>query len=158
MPSPRAAWRSKAAHIDMRCLPALKLACTVLLTVQVSAALACGHCVEDKIAAVYDHAIIMEAMANKHQVAFFAIDGPAPPDAGTQVAIRRVISKGRGVDPGSGRISFESASLSVAFDPRRTSFPVIQRNLERGLAPHRLSLMLLRIMEKPAELKVAGAR
>lgn len=142
----------------MQCLPALKLACTVLLTVQVSAAQACGHCVEDKIAAVYDHATIVNATAKNHQVGFFAIDGPIPADAGTRAVIQRIITNSRGIDPGSGKISFESASLSVAFDPRRASLAVIQRNLERGLASHRLSLMLLRIMEKPAELKVAGAR
>lgn len=158
MPSPPAAWPSKAVHTDMRCMPALKTACTVLLAVQVSAALACGHCVEDKIAAVYDHAIVVAATAEKHQVAFFAIDGPAPSDAGTRVAMQRSLTKSRGIDPGSARISFESASLSIAFDPRHARLSAIQRNLERSLAPHRLSLMLLRTMEKPAELKVAGAR
>lgn len=158
MPNPPVAWPSKAVHTDMRWLPALKLACTALLAAQVPAALACGHCVEDKIAAVYDHAIVIAATAEKHQVVFFAIDGPAPSDAGTRAAIQRVITKSRGIDPGSARISFDSASLSIAFDPRRVRLSVIQRNLERGLAPHRLSLMLLRTMEKPAELKVAGAR
>ena len=44
-------------------------------------ALACGHCVEDKIAAVYDHAMVTRSLAVKHRVAFFAIDGALATDA-----------------------------------------------------------------------------
>ena len=31
-----------------------------------SAAHACGYCIEDKIAAVYDHAVVTRAAAQKH--------------------------------------------------------------------------------------------
>ena len=38
------------------------------------AALACGYCVEDKIAAAYDHAVVVRAADRHHQVAFLSIE------------------------------------------------------------------------------------
>ena len=40
-----------------------------------AAAQACGVCVEDKMAAVYDHGVIGKALGQKHHVAFFHVDG-----------------------------------------------------------------------------------
>ena len=42
----------------------------LVLAIAWGSAQACGYCVEDKIAAVYDHASISRARAAKHQVAF----------------------------------------------------------------------------------------
>ena len=47
---------------------------TALLAV-VGAAEACGVCVEDKMAAVYDHTVVTRALNQKHYVAFFHVDG-----------------------------------------------------------------------------------
>ena len=40
-----------------------------------SAAEACGVCVEDKVAATYDHAVIRQAIDKRQQVVFVAVDG-----------------------------------------------------------------------------------
>ena len=117
--------------------------------------LACGHCVEDKIAAVYDHAVITAAAAQNHHVAFFAIDGTMPTEASARGALQRAVSAARGIDRGSARISIELASLSLSFDPRRMSLAQVQRDLDRRLSAYRLSLLPLRILDRPAELKKA---
>ena len=46
-----------------------------LLLVSTSSVIACGHCIEDKVAAVYDHTIVSKAVSEKHIVAFFGIEG-----------------------------------------------------------------------------------
>ena len=45
------------------------------LIVPATRALACGHCIEDKIAAVYDYALVTQATARNHEVVFFALAG-----------------------------------------------------------------------------------
>ena len=47
-----------------------------LLLLTTSSVIACGHCIEDKVAAVYDHVIVAKAVREKHVVAFFGIEGP----------------------------------------------------------------------------------
>lgn len=124
----------------------------LLLALHAVPASACGHCVEDKVAAVYDHAAAQQAFARKQQVAFFGIDGPLMLDEQTR---RDLEALARGiplVDQASVRISLESASLSVAFDPRRASFAQVQRALERKLESKKLTLLPLRVMEGPAKI------
>jgi hypothetical protein len=121
-------------------------------------ALACGHCVEDKIAAVYDHAVVTRALAAKHQVVFFAIDGALASDEPSRLALERAAGSSRGVDQGSVRLSAEAAALSVAFDPQRMPLAALQRGLERKFASKRVSLLLLRVMDKPAQFQAASAK
>lgn len=130
-------------------------AAALLLALQATAALACGYCIEDKIAAVYDHAIVTRALGQKHQVVFFAIDGMLAPGPGTQRAIQALVESAGAADKGSARVSVEAAVLSVAFDPRRISFAAMQKALERKLAAKKLTLLPLRVMDEAATLKTA---
>ncbi len=141
---------------EPRLIAGIVLALATVL--QSAGALACGHCVEDKIAAVYDHAAVTRALAAKHQVVFFAMDGVLAADEATRQVLERIAAGTRGVDPGSARASAEAAALSITFDPERTSLPAIQRTLERKLAARRLSLLLLRVMDKPAQFSAASPR
>ena len=116
-----------------------------------SAAQACGYCVEDKMAAVYDHAVVTRALGQQHHVAFFHVDGKlATGDAGKR-ALLQAVESAPGADKGSARASMESASLAVAFDPKRTPVMALQRDIERKLAGKGLSLMLLQVMDRPAD-------
>jgi hypothetical protein len=126
------------------------------LTLTGAAALACGYCAEDKVASVYDHAVVKKALDGRHHVVFFHIDGAlAPADA-----VRRTLQSGAesvsGVDRGSVRISLDTASLSLAFDPKRTSFAAVQNALDARLASKKLSLFPFRVMDRPGELNTAG--
>jgi hypothetical protein len=130
----------------------------MLATAVTSTALACGFCIEDKIAAVYDHAVVTRAIAQKHQVVFFAVEGNIPPGEGSRRTLAAIVESVVGVDKGSARVSVESASLSVAFDPVHAPFAGIERALSRKLAARGLSVGILRVMDKPAELKPASKR
>ena len=110
---------------------------------------ACGYCVEDKIASTYDHAVVTRAMAQGHHVAFFHVEG-APV---TRQALEKAISSVPQIDRGSGRISVDTLTVCVAFDPRRLSLMELNARLNRQLAARKLSLMPLRVMEQPADLK-----
>jgi hypothetical protein len=122
-------------------------------------ALACGYCVEDKMAAVYDHATVTRALAQRHQVAFFHIEGKLAPGLATKRALEGFANDLAGVERGSARVSPESAALCVAFDPKRVSAAALQAALERKLAAGRNSLMLLQVMDRPGDFSpsIAGA-
>ena len=119
---------------------------------------ACGYCIEDKIAAVYDHAVITRAVAQKHQVVFFAVEGQMPAGEVARRALEAIAESAAGVDKGSARVSVEPASLSVAFNPARAPFAGMERSLSRKLAARGLTVAILRVMDRPAEPKPVGKR
>ena len=114
----------------------------LLSVVYVPIVSACGHCVEDKMAAVYDFAVVTKARAQHQHVAFAAIDGLFRTDASTQGAIADMVRTAEGVDRASVRVSLELAALSFAYDPKRASFASIQRSVGK-----RLSRIGLRVSE-----------
>lgn len=118
-----------------------------------STAYACGHCIEDKIAAVYDHAVVTRATSQHHQVVFFALDGTIPAGEETRRTLEAIVESVAGVDKGSARVSVAAAALSAAFDPKRAPFASMERSLSRKLAPRGLSVAMLRVMDHTAELK-----
>jgi copper chaperone CopZ len=128
----------------------------LLLALQAPVAMACGHCIEDKIAAVYDHAAVTRAVGSSHQVVFFHIDGALAPGSATRRELEAIVESVEGVDRGSVRVSLETTSLAVAFDPRRASLAAVHKALEKKLAARKLSLMLMRVMDSLAELKTVG--
>ena len=115
-------------------------------------ALACGHCVEDKIASAYDHAVVTRSLAQKHHVAFFHIDGALVPGEASKRSLEALAESTQGVDKGSARVAVETATLSVAFDPARAPLVSVQAALDRKLAARKLSLMPLKIIDAPATL------
>jgi len=114
--------------------------CGVLFIFWVNHALACGYCVEDRIAAVYDHAAVTQAAAQKHAVVYFAIDGAIRDPASS---LKAIIERTKGVEKGSARVSVEAGALAVSFDPRRTPLPKLQQALEQKLKSRGLQLLLL---------------
>lgn len=110
-----------------------------------SAALACGYCVEDRIAAVYDYALMQRTQASRHQLVFFAWDGPATRNDALRQKILALVEAMPGVDKGSTRVSMEPAALAVAFDPQRNSLPAMESALQKTLRPLKLSVVLLQV-------------
>jgi hypothetical protein len=113
-------------------------------------AAACGYCVEDKIAATYDHAVLTRAFAQKHHVAFFHVEGAASGRRGLEQAVYSVPA----VDRGTARISADLLTVSFAFDPARATLGAIHARIEKQLAAHRVSLMPFEIMQRPPDLKL----
>lgn len=78
------------------------------------AALACGTCAEDRIAATYDHALAQQAARKGRAVVYCELAGPW--DARRlQAAAARL----PGVDAASVRYAREPAALSFALDTKR---------------------------------------
>jgi hypothetical protein len=73
---------------------------------------ACGACVEDAIAATYDHATIRAAIAKRQQVVFVSIEG------GDKARVVRVLAsaarKVRGVQAGTLRTAVSPPAFSFA--------------------------------------------
>jgi hypothetical protein len=116
-------------------------------------ALACGFCVEDKVAAVYDHALVSRALGAGHHVAFCGIEGVVTGRAAQRGEITRALDGVAGVDRGSVRVSLVHATLSFAFDPARAPLPAVLRAARRPLAERGLTLVPLRVMDRTARLK-----
>ena len=113
-----------------------------------SMASACGYCIEDKIAAVYDYAVVTRALSRQHQVAFFALEGAMVAGEKSQRALQAAAESVAGVDKGSARVSIDPAALSAAFDPARASAASMERALSRKLAARGLSVSMLRVIDR----------
>ncbi len=120
-----------------------RYALALWLALTSSAVIACGYCVEDRIAAVYDHALQQRALAGRHQIAFFAWDGPLARNEATRKKMLAFAEATPGVDKGSARVAMEPAALAVAFDPQGGSASALQAALQKSLNPLKLSLVLL---------------
>lgn len=86
---------------------------TVAAIVASGVTIACGVCIEDKIAATYDHAVIHDAIASHRQVIFVALEGRDGALAG-----ERIIAAARRV-PG-----MQTASVRYAAAPPAFSFAI----------------------------------
>ena len=124
-----------------------RLLCGLVLALVALEAEACGHCIEDRIAAVYDHGVLTQAGAQKHEVVFFALAGKLVDGEATRRDLERAAANIPGIDQGSVRVSVENASLSLAYDPRASKLAAIERELGRRLARRSLSLGLLRVID-----------
>ena len=112
-----------------------------------STALACGYCIEDRIAAVYDYDVVTRALSRNHRVMFFAVEGVIVPGEKSQRALKAAVESLTGVDKGSARVSADPAALSAAFDPDRVSSTAMEGALSRKLAPRGLSVTTIRVMQ-----------
>jgi hypothetical protein len=108
--------------------------------------IACGVCIDDKVASCYDYAVVTKAKARGHEVAFFAIDGSLPVRDDVRSAVLRAVQVTPGVLRGTARVSLENAALSFAYDPARTTHAAVGAALDARLAGRRLSLRFLRVM------------
>ncbi len=101
---------------------------------------ACGVCVEDKMAATYDHEVVQRARSQGRVVVFCDAAGPVEP-----AALRLAVVGVRGVDPLSLRVSREPAALSFALDPAVQTPEAAVRRLQHSLGG-RLHLTVLRTL------------
>lgn len=98
---------------------------------------ACGACVEDTVAATYDHAIVERAATQGKVLVYTSIDGAG--DAA--VLAKRAADAARhlgGVDRASVRVSAAPLALSFAIDPKTLTVDgaiagVQQRGRNQGL-------------------------
>ncbi|HLX30397.1 MAG TPA: hypothetical protein VKV24_18110 [Casimicrobiaceae bacterium] len=113
----------------------------------------CGVCVEDKIAATYDHAVIRDAIAAHRQVIFVALDG----NDATRIG-QRIVSAAARV-PG-----MQKASLRYAVSPPAMSFAVAKvvapdkalAAFQKAVAGMDVRMRIVRIMRDGALVDPSG--
>jgi len=132
--------------------PILHLAGAGLALLSATAALPCGYCIEDRVAAVYDQAAVDHALQRKHHVAFLGIEGGV--GAATDLrAIRGALEGVAGVDKGSTRAKAENAAIAVAYDPARTSLSRVVSSANGSLAHRGVALAALRVIDEGGKLR-----
>ena len=109
------------------------------------AAIACGVCVEDQVAATYDHAVMTQAIA-RHQVVVFASVDTGRDGKSVLPEIRRMAASGKGVDAGSVRVSDEPSALSFALDQAARSPAAALADIQSRLRAKGVKLTLLRVV------------
>lgn len=93
------------------------LGCVLLVvSIAASSAMACGACIEDKVAATYDHAVIERATSKGNVVVFCELKGRIDPSR-LKEATRHMM----GVDTTSVRVAQAPPALSFALDAARQS-------------------------------------
>ncbi len=114
---------------------------------------ACGACIEDRVAATYDHGVIERAMAKRQQVVFVAIDGDV--DAS---AVDRSIGGARvpGVVTGSLRTSASPAAFSFALAASHAPARAVA-DYRKAVGDPRARLTLIRIVRDGRLLDPAEA-
>jgi hypothetical protein len=120
------------------------LALGLLAALAPGASRACGACVEDKVAAAYDHAVVQGAAARGDVVVFCAVQG-----SGDVQRLKRSTQRLRGVRPDSVRASAEPPSLSFVVDPKLRSPQAAVAAAERA-APGGTRLTIIRLLDAPA--------
>lgn len=119
------------------------VAVALALLAVVEPAQACGHCVEDRIAAVYDHALVQNTVASGHQIAYFAWEGVLAGGESSRLELLVQVQAVPGVDKGGVRVSMEPAAIAVAFDPRRSNATSLGAALQARLRRLKLSVVPL---------------
>lgn len=104
------------------------------------AAQACGVCIDDKVAATYDHAVVERALERRQVMVFAEVKGPGEAAARVRAA-KAAAGRVRGVDASSVRAASEPATISFAFDPRRGDPARAIASMERLGAGVRLELL-----------------
>lgn len=122
---------------------ALRLA-LALAAFHAAGAFACGVCLEDKVAATYDHAIAARASA-RGQVMVFAEAATGVEAHRAARALRAAAARLRGVDAASVRTAPAPLTLSFALDPRVASAEAALAGIARAAALPGLQLTLLKV-------------
>jgi hypothetical protein len=106
---------------------------------------ACGVCIDDKVAAAYDHAMVTGAIDRGRVVVFAEVIGPGEAGALTQAA-RRGARRVRGVDGATVRVAQAPAAIAFALDARVRAPEDALRAAGAAASLPGLQLKLLRVL------------
>jgi hypothetical protein len=112
-------------------------------------AVACGVCIDDKVAAVYDHDVMQQATKAGRLVVFCELSGPYEPQVLAPRG-KRAAQALTGVDSKSVRTSDHLPAISFVVDPARQNPDAAVAELRQRLAQDRIVPKLLKIIPGPA--------
>jgi len=122
------------------------LSLAVFAVLSAGEAAACGVCVDDKVAAAYDYAVVARAHQRGQVMVYAEPAGVGDPGA----AMKRVAAAAahvRGIDPASVRSSAAPASIGFALDPRVSRPEQALKSLATAARVPGLTLATLRVLE-----------
>ena len=90
---------------------------------------ACGHCLEDRIASVYDHALVERSHRQGRTIMYLRWDGPVARDAALGRAMAAAAAGVAGVSAADVRVALEPPTLAVPYDPRQISADALEKAL-----------------------------
>lgn len=96
--------------------------------------MACGHCLEDRVASVYDHALVEHSKQHKQTMMYLVWDGPVDRTAATRQWLLKALGAVPGVVANSVRVSMEPPTIALAYDPQRTRAADLEKALQGKLA------------------------
>jgi hypothetical protein len=117
-----------------------------------AAATACGFCIEDRVAAAYDQAMVDHARAGNQSVAFFSIDGTESLDEKARLAVIAALEKA-GAARGSVKVAHAQVACALAYDPLGVGIAAVAAKASRELAARGISLKPLRIIDADGRLR-----
>ena len=80
-------------------------------------AFACGYCLQDRIASVYDHVLVAKTKQLNQKILYLVWDGPAARDETTKRHLIAIASRLQGVTKGSVRVALEPPTIGLAYQP-----------------------------------------
>jgi hypothetical protein len=78
---------------------------------------ACGYCLQDRIASVYDHVLVAKTKQLNQKMLYLVWDGPAARDKTTKRHLIAIASRIQGVTKGSVRVALEPPTIGLAYQP-----------------------------------------
>ena len=78
---------------------------------------ACGYCLQDRIASVYDHVLVAKTKQLNQKMLYLVWDGPAARDETTKRHLIAIASRIQGVTKGSVRVALEPPTIGLADQP-----------------------------------------
>ena len=130
----------------------LRTAVASVIAASAVTALACGYCIEDRVAAVYDQQVVDTSARGHRTVAFFSIEGEVRDDAASRRAVGAALHAA-GAARGSARVALASSACSMAYDASRTSLDAVVAAANRPLASRGLALAPLRVIDPGGKLR-----
>ena len=136
----------------MRTRKSLLRVAAALLAMAMIPAAACGFCVEDRVAAVYDQGAVDAALAGHRAVAFLGLDGEPAATEATRRALVAAL-EASGAIRGSTRVALENGACAFTYDPARTELRALVAGANRRLRERHLVLNVLRWIDAAGTLR-----
>jgi hypothetical protein len=110
-------------------------------------ALACGHCIEDRVAMVYDYAVEQQAEREGLDIAYLGIDGTVSDDT-----LRAALAGEAGIAVATLRIAAAPRAAAFAWNTRETGLDALLARANERLAAGGAALVVLRTWSAGAGL------
>lgn len=122
----------------------IRVAAALLALSAAPAAIACGHCIEDRVAAVYDYQLELLAGQEHLRIAYLGVRGARAETQAASDRVAAVLRENAVAMPGTIRTSVEPAAAAFAWHGDDQALRAALRDTNSRLAPAGLSVELLR--------------